>query len=135
MFSRCVFIAHLALGVACTGCLDSTGAGALTREPATLATSGIVLPDSAVVGTPVTLTFQSLAPNGCYAIGETTVAVNGLVADVWPYRYVSHGGSCPQLPQTFTHTATVQFAVAGRAKVVIHGGDSLLERTVQVQTR
>jgi hypothetical protein len=95
----------------------------------------IVAPDSVQSGQPFTLTVQTYAPDGCWRQDRTDVTVRGLAATVTPYdvRTAEGGTDCPQLPQTFAHTATLTITQPGVAQLSIRGRDGTAVRSIVVE--
>lgn len=100
----------------------------------------IVTPDTVNAGEEFTVSVSTYG-NGCVEKGSTEYEVDGLDATITPYDIEIRGGTiaCTDVLKELTHTATLQFAGAGIARVTVQGrqrprGDPVtVERSVVVE--
>ncbi len=130
-------IAGVCIGLlaACSGGTESTEPLARVREAARLSTRAFVLPDSVERGKPLTLRIESVAGDGCYEVGETTVDFTARAAIVRPYWYHYPNAVCTQALQSFEHVVTLQFPEEGDVTIRVVGAQALVERRIRVYRR
>ncbi|MDO8434615.1 MAG: hypothetical protein Q7S58_19640, partial [Candidatus Binatus sp.] len=87
-------------------------------------TTTLSVPSSARVGVPISITVTSFG-GGCIGPGETEVTFQDSGAEIRPHRYetvrLPPDMGCTRELRVFQHTATLQFAQAGEARVRIVG--------------
>lgn len=117
----------------------------LEQRPGVLSIGGepsVTAPAEGGVGTPITVTAVTWG-GGCVRQGPTEASVNALAADVTPYDsvYISlpPNMACTADLRSYTHTASITFAVAGAAVLRVHGWSEpakamiVVERTIQIR--
>ena len=126
-------IAGVCIGLltACSDSTESTEPRARVREAASLSTRAFALPDSVERGKPLTLRIESVAANGCFEVGETTVEITARIAVVRPYWYHYRNAFCTQALQTFEHVITLQFPEEGEITIRVVGAQASVERRIR----
>ena len=80
------------------------------------------IPDTVTASVPLTMTFKT-SGGGCHRGGDTEVSVDGRLAVVTPYDFVTDWDVCNLILKLFAHKATVVFDEPGTAVIVLrHSG-------------